>query len=343
MKLKPAELAWPGGDTPGKLRFTAKVPDAAAEIIIQALRRVFPDTPLDDYHLTALQPAAGIPGRYRFAGPGGDWFIRISARLGHPDLEKGVIDHLAAAGLAVNPIEAFQFLKLNGQQFRLDVRPFLQGRHFNGSLEDLGRLAAHLRLVHGALANFPGAGRIREIAGHRYAGLARIKDITAYCLARDNFNVFAEQAPWAREQAGWLRDLVESFDPRLHLLPSAQCFHGEVHPGNVIFSPQGEAVLVDFEESVHHFTSPAWDLAFLVQRFGLGDEPEEALRRERLAVVAEHYGAPLQGLSLMMRRIAWYSVLMLLHYRLSRVVSPRSEYDKFVRLEGQARALEPIL
>ena len=135
----------------------------------------------------------------------------------------------------------------------------------------------------------------------------------------------------------------EVFDPRLQFIPLAQGIHGEVHPGNVIFSPAGEVVLVDFEESVHHFTAPSWDLAFFVQRFCLGDGPDEALLRDRLAVVAEQYGTSLQGLSLTMRQIAWYSVLMLAYYRLNQVVSPRSEYDKFVRLERQARTLEHIL
>ena len=37
MKLRPAELAWPGGDTPGKLRFNSKVADYATEIINKAL------------------------------------------------------------------------------------------------------------------------------------------------------------------------------------------------------------------------------------------------------------------------------------------------------------------
>lgn len=310
---------------------------------MQALRGIFPDAHIDDYNLAALQPTAGIPGRYRFSGPIADWFIRISTRLGHPELEKSVIDHLSASGLTVNPIVAFQLVELDGQQCRLDVRPFLQGRHFNGSLDDIARVARHLRLVHGALAKFAGAGRIHQIAGQRYEELAGIKDTMAHCLARGDFDWFAEQAGWAREQARWLRDLVEGFDPRLQFNPLAQCIHGEVHPGNVIFSPAGEVVLVDFEESVHHFTSPAWDQAFLVQRFGLGDGPDEALLRARLAVVAEHYGTSLQGLPWMMRQIAWYSVLMLLHYRLNQVVSPRSEYDKFVRLERQARTLEHIL
>lgn len=343
MKLRPAELAWPGGDTPGKLGFKAKVADSAAEIIIKALRQVFPDAHIDDYHLAALQPYSGIPGRYRFSGKIGDWFIRISTRLGHPELEKSIIDHLSASGLTLNPIVAFRLVEVDGQQCRLDVRPFLQGRHFNGSLDDIAGVTRHLRLVHGALAKFAAAGRIQQIAIQRYEELAGIKDTMAHCLARGDFAIFAEQAEWAREQASWLRDLVEGFDPRLHLIPQAHCIHGEVHPGNVIFAPAGEAVLVDFEESVHHFTSPAWDLAFLVQRFCLGDGPDETLLRERLAVVAAQYGAPLQGLSGMMRQIAWYSVVMLLYYRLNRVVSPRSEYDKFVRLERQARTLEHIL
>ncbi|MGA9754894.1 MAG: aminoglycoside phosphotransferase family protein [Desulfobaccales bacterium] len=343
MKLRQAELAWPGGDTPGKLRFKGKVADYAAEIIIKALRGVFPDTQIDDHQITALQPTSDIPGRYRFSCKSGDWFVRISARLGHPELEKSVIDHLSASGLTVNPIVAFQLVELDGQQFRLDVRPFLRGRHFNGSLDDIARVACHLRMVHRALANFEGAGQIHQIASHQYEGLAGIKDRMAHCLARGNFDFFAEHAEWAREQARWLRDLVEMFDPRLQFSPLAQCIHGEVHPGNVIFSQEGEVVLVDFEESVHHFTSPLWDLTFLVQRFCLGDDPEEALLRERLSVVAEQYGTSLQGLSLMMRQIAWYSVAMLLHYRLNHVVSPRSEWDKFVRLERQARTLEHIL
>jgi thiamine kinase-like enzyme len=343
MKLRQAELAWPGGDTPGKLRFESKVTDYAAEVIIKALSGFFADMQTDTYKVTALQPSSDLPGRYRFYCKSGDWYIRISARLGHPELEKGVIDHLSASGLKVNPIVAFQVFEMDRQQLRLDVRPFLHGRHFNGSLDDIARVAGHLRLVHRALAKFEWAERIQRIASHHYEELAEIKDNMAHCLARGNFDFFAEQAEWAREQAGWLRNLAERFDPWLQRLPSAQCIHGEVHPGNVIFSQEGEAVLVDFEESVHHFTSPFWDLAFLVQRFGLGDAPEETLLKERLAVIAEHYGTSLQGLSWMMRQIAWYSVSMLLSYSLNQVVSPRSEYDKFVRLERQARTLEHIL
>ena len=213
MKLRPAELAWPGGDTPGKLRFTSKVPDYEAEIIIEALGRVFPETHVDAYQITALQPTSDISGRYRFSGKSGDWFIRISARLGHPELEKSVIDHLSASGLTVNPIVAFQLVEMDGQQFRLDVRPFLAGRHFNGSLEDSARVAGHLRLVHRALAKFAGAGRIHQIAGHRYEELAGIKAQMAHCLAKDDFDFFAEHTEWAREQARWLRDLVRCSTP----------------------------------------------------------------------------------------------------------------------------------
>jgi hypothetical protein len=343
MKLRQAELAWPGEDNPGKPKFNLAVNADAAEIMTKELRKIFPGTPFDARQFAALQPCQGFYGRYRVTGKNYDWFVRVSSRVGYPDLEKSVIDHLLSSGLMVNPIVKFQISEHKGKRYRLDVRPFLQGRHFNGSSGDIARVACHLRKVHQVLAKFGQVERIREIARQRYEELARIKEVLALRLATGDFAIFAEHAEWAKEQKGWLQDLTERFDPRLHLAPKAQCIHGEIHPGNVMFSTEEEVVLLDFEESVHHFTSPLWDLAFLVQRFCLRDDPDEGLLRERLAVVAQQYGASWNGLSRVMRLAAWYSVIMLLYYRLDGIVSPRSECEKFVRLECQARTLEHIL
>jgi hypothetical protein len=113
----------------------------------------------------------------------------------------------------------------------------------------------------------------------------------------------------------------------------------------VVFrSIDGAAVLVDFEESVHVFGPPAWDLAFLVQRFCLCDDPSPSVGLQRLAVVAEAYGGPLPGLATMMRQAAWFSMATIIDLRMSHgVVTPMDEYDKFVRLARQARAFEGVL
>src|SRR6185503_11651965 len=100
---------------------------------------------------------------------------------------------------------------------------------------------------------------------------------------------------WVRAAAG--------VDTRVDDEPAAQCVHGEVHQGNVVFA-DGRAVLVDLEEAARLYAPPAWDLAYLVQRFCLTDAPAPAERGARLAAVAEGYGAPLPPLAATMQRIA---------------------------------------
>lgn len=112
----------------------------------------------------------------------------------------------------------------------------------------------------------------------------------------------------------------------------------------VFRSDDGAAVLVDFEESVHVFAPPAWDLAFLVQRFCLCDDPSPSVARLRLSVVADAYGGPLPGLATMMRQAAWFSMATIIDLRMSQgVITPVDEYDKFVRLARQTHAFEGVL
>jgi Ser/Thr protein kinase RdoA (MazF antagonist) len=157
--------------------------------------------------------------------------------------------------------------------------------------------------------------------------------------------MFAEHATWASEQRAWLAIMAGGFEPRFDELAGAQCLHGEVHPANVLFrAADGTAILVDFEESVHVFAPPAWDLAFLVQRFCLRDNPPAVVRAARLSIVAEAYGRPLPALARMMRQAAWFSIAVILEARISQgLVTPRDEYEKFVRLEQQGQALESVL
>jgi hypothetical protein len=92
------------------------------------------------------------------------------------------------------------------------------------------------------------------------------------------------------------------------------------------------------------FAPPAWDLAFLVQRFCLCDDPSPSVALQRLSVVANAYGSPLPSLAGMMRQAAWFTMATIVDLRVSGgVVTPKDEYDKFVRLEGQARSFEGVL
>jgi len=341
-----AEFAWPGGDRPGQPAFPWEPPAAVADAIRRALAPAFPPILEPRARLGALRAPDGPVGRYRLVTPDGSWFVRVSSRWGDPELERAITGHLANHGVPVNALlVAGRRLQWEDRAFRVDVRPLILGRHFDGTSEDLGRLAATLGACHRALVSFPGAHAVRTAASLRNRRLAKIRDMIGAALERDTFDVFAEHAPWASAHREWLLAMSQRFEPRLDECPRAQCVHGEVHPGNVVFrSSDGAAVLVDFEESVHVFAPPAWDLAFLVQRFCLRDDPSRSVGLRRLAIVAEAYGDSLPALAAMMREAAWLSVATIVELRVSQgVVTPVGEYDKFVRLAHQACAFEGIL
>lgn len=341
-----AEFAWHGGDRPGHLDFRFKLPDPITEAIKQALAPSFPFITGAETSFLALRLTDGPVGRYLLTTPNGSWFVRVSSRWGNPELERSITQYLASEGVSVNPLfVAGVTLTWEGQNFRVDVRPVIEGRHFDNSVDDLSNVASTLSACHQALVNFPQKHKVQDVASNRYQRLAEVRDLIADALRRGAFELFAERTSWASSHRSWLTEMVEQYTPRLDEYPGAQCIHGEVHPGNVLFRENDSAaVLVDFEESVHVFAPPVWDLAFLVQRFCLRDDPSPSVVLQRLAVVAEAYGSPLPNLTEMMRQAAWFSMAIIVDLRISQgVITPLSEYDKFVKLERQARVFEEVL
>lgn len=130
--------------------------------------------------------------------------------------------------------------------------------------------------------------------------------------------------------------MAKEFNPNFHEHHGAQCVHGEIHPGNVIFHDQ-KAILIDFEESLHVFAPTSWDLSYLIQRFCLQDEPDHNTLNTRLKCITESYGEKLPDLRSMMQQIAWFAMAVILDIRVKQnIVSAQGELDKFVRLERQA-------
>jgi hypothetical protein len=336
------ELGWPTGDQPGDLRFQHAPSPAAQEAILRALSPVFPPAKSPDAALRALTPPDGIAGRYRLDTPDGAWFVRASMWLGDAALEKLMLDYLVSKGVPVNRLlVAGIMLEWDGKVYRIDVRPLIEGRHFDGSPRDLAQAASTLAACHIALSDFPFADPIRRAADKRYRQQVEARHLIDEAILLNDFQVFGAQAVWARDHVSWLREMVSNFKPLFHRLSDAQCIHGQVHPGNVLFQ-DSIAVLVDWEEAVYNFAPPAFDLAYFVQRFCLHDNPPPDALRQRLDTIAAHYG-PLPPLAGMMRQLAWMSMAAIVDFQKQGIATPPSEYDKFVRLEQQARTLVSVL
>jgi len=334
-----AEFGWPGGDRPGELRFEHEVEAELRAALAAVLEREIGGFA----GIRALTPPDGAIGRYAVTGADGrEWFVRVSARWGEPELEQAITGYLRERGLAVNHLVAAGLrLEWRGDWLRVDVRERVRGRHFDGSLEDLRALARTLADCHAMLRTFPEAARARELAARRFARVDETRLRMMEELDRGNSDFFCQDASWARVHAQWLAGLVEGFQARCDLLPGSQCLHGQIHQANVLYAPG--PVLVDWEEAVHTYAPVQWDLAYFVQRFCLHDGPPHPVARARIEAVREAYGAPLGDLCGMMRHVAWLSAVILVGYRQAGIESPLGEYGKFVRLEEQARGMRGLL
>ncbi len=338
-----AELGWPTGDRPGELHFQYEPSQAARAAILGALSPVFPPAGALSVELHALNPLNSPAGRYRLTTPAGGWFLRVSMWLGDAVLEQSLVDYLANEGVAVNPfLVAGVALDWEGRTYRVDVRPLIKGRHFDNSPDDVKQVAIALVASHHTLSSFPQADTIRAIASERYQQFDGARERIAAALRDNNFGIFIGQEAWAAEHRDWLAEMVHEFAPRFDLLPGAQCIHGQVHPGNVLFDDSGSAILLDWEEAVYTFAPPAYDLAYFVQRFCLRDEIPDDKWEHLVSSVESVYGK-LPPLADTMRQLAWFSVAAIADSGSRGMTVGLREYNKFIRLEQQARALVGVL
>lgn len=341
-----AEFAWPKSDRPGRLDFAYAPVEAVRTAIQEALGAAFPPARDPEVRLAGLRPSSDPAGRYRLTTRDGIWFIRVSARWGAPELETAVVEHLIGEGVSVcRVLVAGVPLHWREDTYRIDVRPLIQGRHFDGSRRDLEAVAALLSRCHSALSRFPRREEVRTAAALRNRRVADMRDRLAEWLRAGSYDHFGEHAAWASAHRPWFERMIDEFDPLVDRWPEAQCLHGEIHRGNVLFDmPDGVPVLVDLEEAVHLLAPPVWDLAFLIQRFCLTDNPSHGALAERVSCVSAAYGSPLPKLAGTMRQIAWFNMALLLDSWLtSRIATPLAEYGKFVALEQQAAAYQHVL
>ena len=337
--MKEAEFGWKTTDKPGILAFSYDVPNPIQHIISQTIKAHYPIT--GAYALKALEAPTNNPvGRYKLSHKQADLFVRITTKLGFPILEQEITQYLTEAGMSVNPIILGGIdLVWEDTNLRLDIRPLVLGRHFNYSVEEFRSLCLTLRDCHQVLNEFPLKEDVKTQASIRFSKIYHYFESIVPKLRGNHRDLFPEYQTWADNNIDCFKRMAEGFNPNFHLADDAQCLHGEIHLGNVIFN-KAQAILIDFEESVYTFASPTWDIAYLLQRFCYDNFDDTQKQKEFLDITSEIFTFEPLAVYKMMQQLAWFSLVTLLYQRhLHDTLAPVSEYQKFVRLEAQAREL----
>lgn len=335
-EFEDAELAWPEGDKPSGF-LSVPASNEALELIESD---IIPEINCVKWSAESITPQQGVVGRFRIKADENMFFLRVTSRIGHFDLEKKICDYLFENGASVNPVISTKTLFLKGKSLRLDLRPYINGVHFSEDMSQLENLGREISKIHLLLKDFSLSSEVREIASARSKHYKNVVD-SAFFDISNICSVFQPYGDWAENNMQWLQEMAENFNPEFDLMDDAQCLHGEIHPGNVIYDKNdNRAVLLDFEESVHVFASVSWDLAFAVQRFILRDNPDLKTLKTRISSFEKGYGKKLPPLTPMMRQISWFTMAVIFDLFVNHsIITPISELEKFVRLERQAFSL----
>ncbi len=334
-----ADISWQKTMLPGKIDFRYPVPSDIGAALVNTcslslgLERA-------TISLRALQPGADPAGHYTLAHRGKTWFIRVTRRKRkNPLLEDLAAFHAHNTGVAVSlPAAAGLSLDWKGNRFLVYAFDYIPARHFNGTRADLETIGKATALLHRALRSFKFAPLVKKNAERTERRLRSVSRRLRQSLKQNDFSYFCERASWAKRNRLGLDEMAGSFDPSLCTWPEAQCVHGELHRGNILFRANtAEAVFTDFEETPDSWFAPSFDLAYLVHRFCLAGARNADEASGHARTLAAAYGGFPADLEPMLPQVCWYTLALLFDRSFRREsISPETEYDKFLRLRKNA-------
>lgn len=250
-----------------------------------------------------------------------------------------ILDYLFKNNAAVNPIVYSKIIDFESDLLRIDIRPYIESRFFNNSKEDIYKLGKGLGEIHKLLKKFEPKECLKKNSIKRYESLKSIKE-----LIKQENDSFSDYSGWIKKNSSLLNEFEKKFDPFFHLYREASLIHGEVHPGNVIFSKKNDKIFfIDFEESVHTFAPITWDIGFVVQRFFLNDLPKKEIIKKRIDIFESGYGKKLPPFFDMMEQIVFFSLSVVFNLALNGVFTPVSELIKFSKIYKNIQNYKGVL
>lgn len=330
-----AEFAWPGGDRPGG----AVAQDMQSHQANRILDLLWGDWRCGVENFRMVTPANGVIGRFRLDRREASYFVRVTHRLGEGDLERRLLSELLDQGCNVNPILDQRVVKgCDGESVRIDIRPFSAGCHWDGSTQSLESLGRSLAELHRQLRQVSMASEVSELSNKRGRRLDEACQKLQHGLSTGQALNHSGQE-WFHTNSDWLRDQFRGFSVRrLMRAEDAQIVHGELHRANVMFMAC-DPLFLDWEEAVHLYVSPGWDIAYVIQRFCA--DASNQVRADRIGSLCRGYGQLPESTRQMLRDIGRVSLLIVADLEwFSGFQTPISELNKFKHLIESSNAYE---
>lgn len=341
---KTLEYGWPGARDKGDLTYSNVVSETHKDCIFGAVRKFLPKKEFD---ITRLHKSSQITGSYKIILDDGEYFLRISERMGDIELESSIYQKILESDVNVNKcIVIGEKITFESENYRLDIREFLRGNHYQGKDSELISLVSELRKFHQALRNYENAHEVQSNQNRiNQAHEKQAKDLISE-LEKSNYAIFFERENWARSHRLWLLESLPFYLERSKKYSNAkeiQVIHGQIQPGNVIFNNNG-ANIFDLETTVKSFGNVSWDIAYLFQRFCLTNNPTNKEISSRMRIIEEYYPEAMRNIADTMRLISIYNIISAVDYRINdnRLV-PEHEFSKFYNLDLQAQEFKNFI
>lgn len=253
------ELPIHGNLKPCSLRF-----DAAPDEIFHWFAARLPLARLE----RAVSPVELPGGYYRGETDNGGWiFIRMlpSDRKSLQERTDRLSAFVADQGVPVpRPLPGWPQPVLGYWAF---AYPWLSG-HIVGqaTLGQMTTLGRQLAQLHRALADFPSTDDVRAASDREWAN------------RRAWIRALARRESVNGEYRHLAQTLLQEWDClRNSLSNGAQIVHNDLHRGNLLFNDAtAKFQFIDFEEATRSWFAPAMDLSWVVERFCLLEENQEA-------------------------------------------------------------------
>ncbi len=254
-----------------------------------------------------------------------NYFFRVSSRIGFGYLEKEIIEKANSEAIKTplgNEILMTTIFKNQQNEYRADLRPFIQGQHYTGNQKEFDNLIRSIGKLHKSLKENNFSEKIKLNWSSRVEEWKK-----TLSLLKTNSASFDPYNEFIKKNAQLLENILKGYVDSLEFFDKeAGPQHGEIHRGNVIFNCN-QPIFIDFEEATQVWTSPYWDYAYIATQFCF---EKEKIIKERIEFLIKKQEIDYKKLSRMIKLISTTAILIILSDFLKGVINPIEELEKIL-------------